>query len=71
MTHLPQLIQIFAQVLEPEEQLAESSRKQIQEFLQSLQAHHSDDFQQMLTSLQESYVVRIKTVLRWETPQGV
>ena len=64
MSHLADLIQIFAQTLEPEDQLNAETRQKILDFLHSLQAHDEDSFRQVLTSLQENYASRIMTILR-------
>ncbi|KAJ3276147.1 hypothetical protein HK104_003713 [Borealophlyctis nickersoniae] len=63
--HMPQLLNVFAQVLAPpEEQLKPATREQMLKFLNMLQVQHSDSFRNMLGGLQADYANTILSNLR-------
>ncbi|KAJ3028528.1 hypothetical protein HDV00_010188 [Rhizophlyctis rosea] len=65
LENMPQLLNIFAQVLgPPENQLKPATRAEMLEFLNTLKVHHTDQFQSMLTALQADYANVIINNLR-------
>ena len=62
---LPVLLNIFAQVLAPPlTQLKDNVRQELLDFLNTLKAHHTDQFQSLLTNLQGSYQTLLLDNLR-------